>query len=129
MEQQKEIPANEWRLIRLPEVLAMQLPENASLYATRDVSARIDQLLKGDDDVDHWSTNIGQGAVRFYLPLNVQLPNDFFAQAVVVTKGLEQRQRVKAKLEQAVCKRVGHHPRLPRSGEVVSTSRRKRRGR
>ncbi len=86
-----------------PELLVdLQLPENASLYATRDVSARIDQLLKGDDDVDHWSTNIGQGAVRFYLPLNVQLPNDFFAQAVVVTKGLEQRQRVKAKLEQAL---------------------------
>ncbi len=86
-----------------PELLVdLQLPENASLDATRDVSARIDQLLKGDEDVDHWSTNIGQGAVRFYLPLNVQLPNDFFAQAVVVTKGLEQRQRVKAKLEQAL---------------------------
>ena len=48
--------------------------------------------------MDHWSTYVGQGAVRFYLPLNVQLPNDFFAQPVVVTKGLEQRERVKAKL-------------------------------
>ena len=44
----------------------------------------------------------GEGAVRFYLPLNVQLPNDFFAQAVIVTKGLEQRDRVKAKLEKAL---------------------------
>ena len=35
-------------------------------------------------------------------PLNVQLPNDFFAQAVAVTKGLEQRERVKAKLEKAL---------------------------
>ena len=52
--------------------------------------------------MDHWSTYVGQGAVRFYLPLNVQLPNDFFAQAVVVTKGLQQRERVKAKLEQAL---------------------------
>ena len=67
-----------------------------------DVSARLDKLLKGDPDVDHWSTYVGQGAVRFYLPLNVQLPNDFFAQAVVVTKGLEQRERVKARLEQAL---------------------------
>ncbi|HZZ22313.1 MAG TPA: efflux RND transporter permease subunit, partial [Roseiarcus sp.] len=50
-------------------------------------------------DVDRWSTYVGQGAVRFYLPLNAQLPNDFFAQAVVVTKGLEQRERVKARLE------------------------------
>ncbi|HJZ15215.1 MAG TPA: efflux RND transporter permease subunit, partial [Stellaceae bacterium] len=86
-----------------PELLVdMQLPENASIYATKDVSARVDKLLKGDQDVDHWSTYVGAGAVRFYLPLNVQLPNDFFAQAVVVTKGLEQRERVKAKLERAL---------------------------
>ncbi|MBV9965296.1 MAG: efflux RND transporter permease subunit, partial [Alphaproteobacteria bacterium] len=86
-----------------PELLVdLQLPENASIYATQEVSARLDKLLKGDEDVDHWSTDVGQGAVRFYLPLNVQLPNDFFAQAVVVTKGLEQRERVKAKLEHAL---------------------------
>jgi len=86
-----------------PELLVdLQLPENASIYATRDISAQLDKLLKGDQDVDHWTTYIGQGAVRFYLPLNVQLPNDFFAQAVVVTKGVEQRERVRAKLEQAL---------------------------
>jgi multidrug efflux pump len=88
-----------------PELLVdLQLPENASIYATRDAAARVDELLKGDPDVDHWSTNVGQGAVRFYLPLNVQLPNDFFAQAVVVTKGLQERERVKARLEQALAK-------------------------
>ena len=86
-----------------PELLVdLQLPENASIYATRDLSARVDKLLTGDQDVDHWSTYVGQGAVRFYLPLNVQLPNDFFGQLVVVTKGLDQRERVKAKLEQAL---------------------------
>lgn len=85
-----------------PELMVdLQLRENASIYATRDISARVDQLLKDDQDVDHWSTYVGQGAVRFYLPLNVQLPNDFFAQLVVVTKGLQQRDRVKAKLEPA----------------------------
>jgi multidrug efflux pump subunit AcrB len=83
-------------------IVDLNLPQNSSIYATRDISARLDQLLKGDEDVDHWSTYVGQGAVRFYLPLDVQLPNDFFAQAVVVTKGLEQRERVKAKLEHAL---------------------------
>ena len=58
--------------------------------------------MKGDKDVDYWTTYVGQGAARFYLPLNVQLPNDFFSQFVVVTKGQEQRERVKAKLEQAL---------------------------
>jgi multidrug efflux pump subunit AcrB len=86
-----------------PELLVdLQLPENASIYATRDISARVDKLLKGDQDVDHWSSYVGQGAIRFYLPLNVQLPRDSFAQLVVVTKGLEQRERVKAKLERAL---------------------------
>jgi len=86
-----------------PELLVdLQLPENASIYLTQEVAARVDQLLKNDQDVDHWSTNVGQGAVRFYLPLNVQLPNDFFAQLVVVTKGLQERERVKTKLEQAL---------------------------
>ncbi len=86
-----------------PELMVdLQLPENALIYATRDVSARVDQLLKGDPDVDHWSTYVGQGAVRFYLPLNVQLPNDFFSQLVIVTKGLPQRERVQAKLERAL---------------------------
>jgi multidrug efflux pump subunit AcrB len=86
-----------------PELLVdLQLPENASIYATRDISGLVDQLLTGDQDVDRWSTYVGQGAVRFYLPLNVQLPNDFFGQLVVVTKGLQQRERVKAKLEQAL---------------------------
>ena len=32
----------------------------------------------------------------------MQLPNDFFGQLVVVTKGLPQRERVKAKLEKAL---------------------------
>ncbi len=83
-----------------PELLVdLQQPDNASIYSTRDLSARVDALLKDDPDVDHWSTYVGQGAVRFYLPLNVQLPNDFFGQLVVVTKGIEQRERLKAKLE------------------------------
>jgi multidrug efflux pump subunit AcrB len=86
-----------------PELLLdLQLPENASIYATQEVAVQVDKLLKNDQDVDHWSTYVGQGAVRFYLPLNVQLPNDFFAQAVVVTKGMQQRERVKARLEHAL---------------------------
>lgn len=86
-----------------PELLVdLKLPQNASIYATQTVSARLDDLLTGDETVDRWSTYVGRGAVRFYLPLNVQLPNDFFAQAVIVTKGLEQRERLKAKLEQAL---------------------------
>ena len=56
-------------------------------------------MLKGDPDVARWSTYVGRGAIRFYLPLDVQLPNDFFAQAVVVAKDVAARERLRAKLE------------------------------
>ncbi|TIX53360.1 MAG: efflux RND transporter permease subunit, partial [Mesorhizobium sp.] len=47
---------------------------------------------------------VGQGAVRFYLPLDAQLANDFFAQAVVVTKGHAVRQAVIDRLETSLAK-------------------------
>jgi multidrug efflux pump subunit AcrB len=86
-----------------PELLVdLKLAQNASIYATADAAGKLDTLLRDDKDIDRWSTYIGRGAVRFYLPLNVQLPNDFFAQAVIVTKSLQARERVRARLEAAL---------------------------
>jgi multidrug efflux pump subunit AcrB len=83
-----------------PELLVdMSLPQNASIYASEDIAKRFDETLKDDKDVVRWSTYVGRGAIRFYLPLNVQLPNDFFTQAVLVTKDVEARERVRKRLE------------------------------
>jgi multidrug efflux pump len=86
-----------------PELLVdLKLPQNSSIHASETVASRLDEVLKGDGDIDHWSTYVGRGAVRFYLPLNVQLANDFFSQAVIVTKSLEARERVRARLEKVL---------------------------
>jgi multidrug efflux pump len=83
-----------------PELLVdLKLSEASSIYATEKVVAAFEELLKGDPDIDHWTTYVGQGAVRFYLPLDVQLANDFFAQSVIVTKSLEARERLRRRLE------------------------------
>ena len=83
-----------------PELMVdLTLPRNASIHASEGLAERFDARLKDDPDVSHWSTYVGQGAIRFYLPLDVQLPNDFFAQAVIVAKDVEARKRVHAKLE------------------------------
>jgi multidrug efflux pump subunit AcrB len=82
-----------------PELLVdLQLPQNASIYATERAMARLDDALRDDPDVARWSGYVGRGAIRFYLPLNAQLPNDFFGQAVVVAKDVAARQRLEAKL-------------------------------
>jgi len=83
-----------------PELLVdLSLPQNASIYASETAAKRLDAALAKDPDVHHWSTNVGRGAIRFYLPLNVELPNNFFTQAVVVAKDVAARERLHAKLE------------------------------
>src|SRR5262249_21953526 len=51
---------------------------------------------------ERWSTYVGRGAIRFYLPLNVELPNDFFSQFVVIAKDIAARERLRGKLERAL---------------------------
>ena len=83
-----------------PELLVdLTLPQNASIYASETMSGRFDAALKDDPDVERWATYVGRGAIRFYLPLNVQLPNAFFSQVVIVAKNVAARERLRVKLE------------------------------
>jgi multidrug efflux pump len=83
-------------------IVSMTLRQNASIYATEAQAKRFEAVLLGDPDVDHFSTYVGRGAIRFILTLDVQLANPFFAQFVIVTKSLEARERVQQKLERVL---------------------------
>ena len=83
-----------------PELLVtMTLPKNASIAATEAQTKRLEKVLASDPDIARFSSYVGGGAIRFYLPLDVQLDNDFMAETVVVAKDLEARDRVQARLE------------------------------
>ena len=85
-----------------PEVLVtMNLNKNASIFATMTDVDRVQKLLDGDVNVQSYSAYIGGGAVRFYLPLDVQLDNSFLAQFVIVGKGLAERDALMDKLNLA----------------------------
>jgi len=89
-----------------PDLLVdLTLPQNASIYASEEAAEKLDGLLAGDPDVDRWSTYVGRGAIRFYLPLDVQLPNDFFTQAVILAKDVAARERLQKKLEAALAEK------------------------
>jgi len=83
-------------------VVDLRLRHDTSMYATDKASQKLDEILRNDADIVHWSSYVGRGAIRFYLPLDVQLHNDFFAQTIIVTKGLEAREGVKKRLEAAL---------------------------
>ncbi len=70
------------------------------------MAGRLDALLKGDADVASWSTYVGRGAIRFYLPLLVELPNDFFAQAVIIAKDVRARERLERRLESELAEKL-----------------------
>jgi multidrug efflux pump subunit AcrB len=87
-------------------VVNLTLPQNASIFASERAATKLDAMLKGDPDVASWSTYIGRGAIRFYLPLDVQLANDFFSQAVVIAKDVAARDRLHAKLEKELAEQL-----------------------
>ncbi|MCO5130741.1 MAG: efflux RND transporter permease subunit [Xanthobacteraceae bacterium] len=86
-----------------PELfLQLRLPEGTAFKVTETAVKDAEALLKGDDDIATFTAYVGQGSPRFWLGLNPQLPNESFAEIVIVTKGVEARERVKARIEKAV---------------------------
>ena len=83
-----------------PELMVdLALPQNSSIRASEMAVDRLEAVLAKDPDVASWSTYIGQGAIRFYLPLDVQLPSPHFSQFVVIAKDVEARDRLQARLQ------------------------------
>jgi multidrug efflux pump subunit AcrB len=83
-----------------PELMVdLALPQNSSIRASEAAVDRLEAVLAEDPDVASWSTYIGQGAIRFYLPLDVQLPSPHFSQFVVIAKDVEARERLQPRLQ------------------------------
>src|SRR5206468_3935151 len=82
--------------------LQLRLPEGTAFNVTEKSVAKAETLLKDDKDIATYTSYVGQGSPRFWLGLNPQLPNEAFAEIVIVAKDVEARERIKAKIENAV---------------------------
>src|SRR5947209_5770281 len=86
-----------------PELfLQLRLPEGTAFNVTEKAVKKAEALLKDDGDISTYTAYVGQGSPRFWLGLNPQLPNEAFAEIVIVAKNVEARERIKARVEQAV---------------------------
>ena len=100
--QQQFFPASD----RPELVVDFTLPQNSSIAETKAQMDRFEATaLKGDRDIDHWSSYVGQGAVRFLLSFDVQPANPFYGQIILVTKDFAARERVKARLQKVARER------------------------
>jgi len=89
---------------RLELFVQIQLPEGSSITASLAAAKQAEALIRDDPDADFFSTYVGQGPPRFWLGLNPQLPNESYAEIVVLSKSVPARERLKTKLEAAVAR-------------------------
>src|SRR5882724_904660 len=82
-----------------PELIVdMKLAQGASWAATDKEVRRLEKWLGDNHDVAFYTSYVGAGSPRFYLPTVPELSNVNFGQVIVMTKDLDARERVFADL-------------------------------
>jgi multidrug efflux pump subunit AcrB len=83
-----------------PELMVdVYLPKGSSIRATDAVVRELETVIKDYDEVESLSAYVGQGAPRFFLALNPELPNPAFAKIIAVTHDKEARVALRDKLQ------------------------------
>ena len=83
---------------RLELLVDITLRQGAGHAATLAAAQRIEQAIEGDPDARLVTTYLGQGAPRFFLALNPDLPNEAFAKLVIQTRDVAARERLRDRL-------------------------------
>ncbi|MGV6874056.1 efflux RND transporter permease subunit [Pseudochelatococcus sp. B33] len=95
------IPKNFFPQSSRPEILVdLWLPEGTSILEVERQAKALEARIMDDDDKRFIATYIGEGAPRFFLPLDQQLRNPNFAQLLIMARDEPARERLIAKLRQ-----------------------------
>ncbi|WP_378949539.1 efflux RND transporter permease subunit [Mesorhizobium sp. ANAO-SY3R2] len=93
------IPKNFFPQSSRPEILVdLWLPEGTSIKEVERQAEALEARMKDDADKRFIATYIGEGAPRFFLPLDQQLRNPNYAQLLVMANDEPARERLIAKL-------------------------------
>ncbi|MBB3930279.1 multidrug efflux pump subunit AcrB [Kaistia hirudinis] len=93
------IPKNFFPQSSRPEILVdMWLPEGSNTKETEAQAKAFEAKMLSDPDQRFIATYVGEGAPRFFLPLDQQLRNPNFAQLLVMAKDVEARERLITKM-------------------------------
>ena len=80
---------------RLELVVDLELAEGASLTATEAATKRFEAELAKRKDMENYVAYIGTGSPRFYLPFDQKLPQSNFAQFVLLTRNVAEREALR----------------------------------
>ena len=97
------VPQQFFPISERPELFfQIRMPEGTAIGATVETAKKAEKILDGDSDIATFTTYVGQGSPRFWLGLNPQLPNEAYAEIVIVSKDLAARERIKQRIESLV---------------------------
>ncbi|MFW2357206.1 efflux RND transporter permease subunit, partial [Hydrogenophaga sp.] len=83
---------------RLELIVDLRLREGSSFGATQAQVVRLEQVLAKDPQITQFTAYVGAGAPRFFLSISADLPNPGFAQLIVQTASIEDREAVRQRL-------------------------------
>ncbi|TCU15912.1 efflux RND transporter permease subunit [Rhizobium sullae] len=93
------IPQNFFPQSSRPEILVdLWLPEGTSIKEVETQAKALEAKMMDDKDKKFVATYIGEGAPRFFLPLDQQLRNPNFAQLLIIANDEPARERLIVKL-------------------------------
>jgi len=96
-----------------PELLIeVQLPEGSSINATSAATAKVEAWLKAQPEARIVTSYIGQGAPRFFLSYNPELPDTSFAKLIVLTDNAQARDILKLRMRAEVEKQLAPEARI-----------------
>lgn len=81
-----------------PELIVqLRLQEGASLENTEKIAAEFAQKISGDPNIDYYTYHVGEGAPRFVLTIEPELPKTNFAEFIIVAKDDKTRDQLRSK--------------------------------
>src|SRR5450830_297097 len=96
----KAVPQQFFPASDRPErMVDLWMPRAATFESSEREVKALEAALKADPDIEAVTSFVGEGAPRFYLPLDVQTPNTNLGEMMVMTRGGEARERALVRIQ------------------------------
>lgn len=93
-------------------LIEVQMPEGSSIEVTSAAVAKVEAWLKTQPETKNIVSFIGQGAARFFLAYDTELPDPSFAKIVVLTPSSEARDELKLRTRQEIAEGLAPEARV-----------------
>ncbi|WP_423416409.1 efflux RND transporter permease subunit [Hyphomicrobium sp. B1] len=93
-------------------LVEVQMPEGSSIEVTSAAVAKVEAWLKTQPETRNIVSFIGQGAARFFLAYDPELPDPSFAKIVVLTPSSEARDELKLRIRQKIAEGLAPEARV-----------------